>query len=95
MSHMSELTENLGGLLGPMTSSLACSDGQPLRSLLLNAQALRTWTRLLQALRKRHFQENEKFRSLKASFQGKVGLLRREIREKEKNQKSLRTEEKF
>lgn len=53
---------------------------------------------MLQALRKRHFQENEKFCSLKADFQGKVGLLRRGIREKEKkkkNQESLRMEEKF
>lgn len=53
---------------------------------------------MLQALRKRHFQENEKFCSLKADFQGKVGLLRRGIREKEKKKKkqeSLRMEEKF
>lgn len=50
---------------------------------------------MLQALRKRHFQENEKFCSVKVDFQGKVGLLRREIREKEKKQESLRMEEKF
>lgn len=50
---------------------------------------------MLQALRKRHFQENEKFCCVKVDFQGKVGLLRREIREKEKNQESLRMEEKF
>lgn len=43
---------------------------------------------MLQALRKRHFQENEKFCSLKADFQGKVGLLRRGIREKEKKKKT-------
>lgn len=94
MSHMSELTENLGGILGPMTSGLACSDWQPPRSLLLTAEALRTWTWLLQALRKRHFQENEKFCSLKAGFQGKLGLLRRRIREQEENWESLRMEEK-
>ena len=94
MSHMSELTENLGGILGPMRSGLACSNWQPPRSLLLTAEALRTWTWLLQALRKRHFQENEKFCSLKAGFQGKLGLLRRRIREKEKTRESLRTEEK-
>lgn len=85
MSRMSELTGNLGGILGPMTNSLACSDWQPPRSLLLTAQALRTWTWLLQALRKRHFQENEKSCSLKVGFQGKLGLLRRRIRDKEKS----------
>lgn len=92
MSHMSELMGNLRRILGPMTSSLACSDWQPPRSLLLTAQALRTWTWLLQALRKRHFQENEKFYSLKVGFQGKLGLLRRRIREKEKTQESPRME---
>lgn len=94
MSHMSELTENLGGILGPMTGSLACSNWQPPRSFLLTAQALRTWTQLLQALRKRHFQENEKFCSLKEGFWGKLGLLRRRIRENEKTRDSLRMEEK-
>lgn len=88
MSHMSELTENLRGILHPMTSCLAWSDWQPPRSLLLTAQALRTWTWLLQALRKRHFQENEKFCSLKAGFQGKLGLLRRRIRENGKKNES-------
>lgn len=48
---------------------------------------------MLQALKKRHFQENEKFCSLKVGFQGKLSLLRRRIREKEKTQKSLRMEE--
>jgi len=84
MSHMSELMGNLGGILSPTMSGLACSDLQPPRSLLLTAQALRTWTCLLQALRNRHFQENEKFCSLKVGFQGKLGLLRRRIRENEK-----------
>lgn len=39
---------------------------------------------MLQALRKMHFQEIEKFCSLKVGFQGKLDLLRRRIREKEK-----------